>query len=148
MTLPRRQYPTLSQRCQELLRLNIPGMRFDNRSGREPWCFFTIAPSEFSRFYDCSMRLRRGFYSPQVFVHAPDLNILAGGRRVPHTYRHVGKETQLCLCLPDGADWDPRMPLSETYVPWTVEWLWHFEGWLATDVWSGGGKLHNGQQNE
>ena len=32
------------------------------------------------------------------------------------------------------------MRLFDTLIPWTAEWLWYFEDWLATGVWSGGGE--------
>lgn len=31
------------------------------------------------------------------------------------------------------------MLLSTTVVPWTAEWLIHYEVWLATGQWTGGG---------
>lgn len=32
------------------------------------------------------------------------------------------------------------MKLVDTYIAWTSEWLWHFEDWLITGVWAGGGE--------
>jgi len=34
----------------------------------------------------------------------------------------------------------PQMKLVDTYIAWTSEWLWHFEDWLTTGVWAGGGE--------
>ena len=31
------------------------------------------------------------------------------------------------------------MYIADTIVPWTAEWLAHYEIWLATDDWRGGG---------
>jgi hypothetical protein len=45
--------------------------------------------------------------------------------------------TTLCLYYP--GHWKPEMLLSTTIVPWTAEWLMHYELWLATGHWAGGG---------
>jgi len=31
------------------------------------------------------------------------------------------------------------MMLIETVIPWSFLWLFYFEEWLVSDVWSGGG---------
>ena len=36
-------------------------------------------------------------------------------------------------------EWNADMLISESVVPWTSEWLLHYELWLATDEWLGGG---------
>ena len=64
---------------------------------------------------------------------------LAQGREIPHIYPHSGLGTKLCLWLPGSGEWSPQMRLSETYLPWTAEWLDYFEDWLITDSWAGGG---------
>ena len=45
------------------------------------------------------------------------------------------------LCLHFPGEWDPRMLISETIIPWASEWLYFHELWLATGEWHGGG--HN-----
>lgn len=77
--------------------------------------------------------------NPQMIVLEPNLEMLAAGRRVPHTYLYEGKGTKLCLWLPKGRQWNPEMRFCETYLPWTAEWLDYFEEWLETDSWAGGG---------
>jgi hypothetical protein len=34
---------------------------------------------------------------------------------------------------------ESTMALATTIVPWIAEWLYHYEAWLATGVWSDGG---------
>jgi hypothetical protein len=34
------------------------------------------------------------------------------------------------------------MPIIDTIIPWTSEWLLHYECWLATGKWHGGGIHH------
>lgn len=44
----------------------------------------------------------------------------------------------------DVGEWKPRMKLADTIVPWAAEWLLHYELWLATGEWGGGG-VHRGE---
>ena len=46
----------------------------------------------------------------------------------------------LCLFDPDRNQWGPGDLIAHTTVPWTVDWLACYEGWLATGRWHGGGR--------
>jgi len=71
--------------------------------------------------------------SPVVAVVAPEL-ILPPATELPHTY----EDDALCLHL--RCEWTDDMHLALTTVPWTAEWLLHYELWLATGgTWCGGG---------
>jgi hypothetical protein len=74
-----------------------------------------------------------------MVILKPDLRVLAGGKKLPHIYPYEGKGTRLCLWKPRYKEWDWSMKLSQTYIPWTVEWLWYFEEWLQSGIWAGGG---------
>ena len=37
------------------------------------------------------------------------------------------------------------MTIAKTILPWTSEWLVHYQLWLATGEWHGGG-IHLGEQ--
>ncbi len=50
------------------------------------------------------------------------------------------------LCLHYNGEWDPTMLISETIIPWASEWLLHYELWLATGEWLGGGHDPGGKQ--
>lgn len=43
------------------------------------------------------------------------------------------------LCLHDFHEWDQSQPIATTIIPWTVEWLYHYEIWLGIGTWTGGG---------
>lgn len=47
--------------------------------------------------------------------------------------------TSLGLYYPPAREWRQSMLLAGTILPWTSEWLLHYETWLATGVWTGGG---------
>jgi hypothetical protein len=49
----------------------------------------------------------------------------------------------LCLHKPD--EWDSSMLLVETIIPWTTEWLAHYELWKRTHQWYGDGDGMEGE---
>ena len=79
---------------------------------------------------------------PKVFVLAPEL-VLFEDQPIPHRYL----DGSLCLFLPRRAEWNQTMLISETTVPWACEWLFHYELWLATGEWHGGG-VHPGDNKK
>jgi hypothetical protein len=138
MTLPPPKIPTNAQRALELMALGLPGADISYR-GRQLNFRFDITPGTFGRTYRCLLKAMPDGRSPDLFVLEPNLSVLAGGKKLPHIYPHSGKGTELCLWLPGSGDWTPQMQFGETYIPWTAEWLYYFEVWLATGEWEGGG---------
>lgn len=53
------------------------------------------------------------------------------------TLPHIYPGNELCLYYP--GEWHDDMLLATTVIPWTAEWLMHYELWLVTGHWSGGG---------
>jgi hypothetical protein len=135
---PPDRIPTLAQRALELKAIGLPGAQLSYR-GRELNFRVGIAPGAFGRLYQCLLRVRPDGRQPLMIVIEPDLSLLAGGLKIPHTYGYTGKGTCLCLWLPKERDWMPGMSLAETFIPWTAEWLRYFEIWLRTGEWAGGG---------
>ena len=60
----------------------------------------------------------------------------------PHHYanRRCPEQPILCLHDPDTDEWHPRKSIAQTIIPWTIDWLACYEGWLATGEWTGGGR--------
>ena len=131
---------TLAQRAWELRALPLEGAQLLFFSGRALHFRFRLVPSEFGRIYTCELRLTPDARPPAMFVLDPNLRALAAEEALPHIYPSKGPGTKLCLWWPKQREWLPQMKLSETYIPWTSEWLWYFEDWLATGIWSGGGE--------
>ena len=50
---------------------------------------------------------------------------------------HVFAADDLCVYFRN--EWDGSMIIAETIIPWTCEWLLHYELWRATGIWTGGG---------
>ena len=44
--------------------------------------------------------------------------------------------------LPSGKEWDTGMYYVKTLIPWACEWLNHYELWVSTGTWHGGGIHH------
>ena len=65
------------------------------------------------------------------------------GERPPHIYAdRDGLGFSLCLYDPWEDDWRAANSIAETIIPWTAEWLFWFEVWLLTGIWSGGDAPH------
>lgn len=108
-----------------------------------------LRPTPWSAFYSVTVSYTLG-QSPKCIVTSPCLEELADGRKIPHTYANDTrlKGTQLCLYLPyisgknKASEWNSKLLLVETIVPWASLWLFYFEDWLASGEWQGGGVEH------
>ncbi len=95
-------------------------------------CVMRIQPSPASQRYTVRLRYQHGRH-PQVTVIDPQLTLHPHAHALPHVY--PGDE--LCLYYP--SEWRHDMLLATTILPWTAEWLMHYELWLITGRWTGGG---------
>jgi len=89
-----------------------------------------LRPSNLSKIYTVEITYKPPL-KPKISVLTPKLVIPEKGR-LPHVYG----DTEPCLYYPD--EWTPENRISDL-IPWLSEWLLHYEGWQATNVWSGGG---------
>jgi hypothetical protein len=92
----------------------------------------TITPSPLSRDYTVRIAYRLGHF-PKVRVVAPALE-----RRPDDSIPHLFSDGSICLHLYD--EWSADMLIVYTTIPWTSEWLFNYEIWLATGTWHGGGE--------
>ena len=93
----------------------------------------TLQPSPLSACYMVQLSYVLKF-APKVRVLDPPLQ-QREGRSAPHRYSNGN----LCLYLPEANEWAPHMRLVDVIVPWASEWLLHYEYWLVTGEWQGGG---------
>jgi hypothetical protein len=96
------------------------------------WEAFLI-PSPLSETYRVRITYKLN-KSPRIKVIDPPLQ-KREGKKPPHLY----KGDFLCCYLPRSGEWDGQMFLARTIVPWACEWLLHYEIWLVTGEWRGGG---------
>lgn len=59
------------------------------------------------------------------------------GENLPHTYGDGS------LCLHETHEWTPSMAIADTIVPWTSEWLAHYELWKVRGRWYGDDQEHH-----
>ncbi len=95
-------------------------------------CVMSVQPSPASQTYTVHLRHQNG-RRPQITVTDPPLALHPNAHTLPHVY--PGDE--LCLYYP--GEWRHDMLLATTILPWTAEWLMHYEIWLITGQWTGGG---------
>jgi len=97
-----------------------------------------ITPGPLSDRYRVRMTYHLG-YDPDVEVLSPKLILAKGKDVVPHMYY----QKYLCLHFPKNKEWTPQRFLSKTIIPWVSDWLYHYESWLVTGEWQGGGIEHH-----
>jgi hypothetical protein len=99
-------------------------------------CTMPIQPSPASCTYTVRLRYQHGV-RPHITVTDPPLDTHPRATALPHVY--PGDE--LCLYYP--GQWTHDMILASTVIPWISEWLLHYELWLVTGTWTGGGSTHS-----
>lgn len=136
--IPRRQQFGLSIAQQSfLLQNSIPQAIVNAKPGRLE-CRIDVRPTMISRMYQLRISYELGKH-PVSVVASPDLGKLTG-EKIPHLWRVDPYE--LCLYFHKNREWSPKMHISRTIFPWCMEWLFHFECWLGTGHWDGGGTRH------
>ena len=67
----------------------------------------------------------------------------APDQEVPHIYPFPPDLTQSSLCFfVPRTEWNLDMAIADYIVPWAIDWLTGYEGWLATGEWTAGGLEH------
>ena len=114
----------------------FPDSHAEIRRSRLTW-IGELQPSPFSIRYTVGLEYQIP-YRPKVQVVSPDLEARDGKRP-----EHLHADDCLCLYFYPSREWYRGMLLADTVLPWTAEWLLHYEIWLATGEWCGGG-IHPG----
>jgi hypothetical protein len=96
-----------------------------------------ITPHALSGTYQCHLEYQLCCY-PHMYCVDPPLSVLAAGRRLPHVYQRA-EPVQLCLFMHNRQCWNDNFLLAKIVLPLTYYWLAHFEHWLFTGDWLGGG---------
>lgn len=103
-----------------------------------------ITPSPLSISYEIKISYVRG-ENPNIYVLNPKLALYPGEAKLPHVYDT--KKQWLCIYYRKAREWKSNMTIADTVIPWTCEWLLHYECWLGTGKWHGGG-IHNVSEAE
>lgn len=127
------------------LKSYFPGSEIKRRGELELIWIGTIKPSPLSETYTLKLHYKYKD-GANVFVIDPNPLQLAEQKKVlPHVYST--SEQRLCLYYPSGNEWNTGMFYVKTLIPWACEWLVHYECWVATGTWHGGG-IHNESEAE
>lgn len=109
-------------------------------SGSKFACKFSLIPSPLSGTYKIRLCYQQGKH-PDVFVESPlPLKRAEGATLLEHVYST--EKQHLCLYVRKAQEWNDTMFISNTVIPWISEWIFHYELWVLTGVWNGGG-IHN-----
>ncbi len=99
-----------------------------------------VIPSPLSASYKLKLHYRYN-EGAKVYVLEPKPLALAKGKSLlPHVYSTP--EQRLCLYYPKDNEWNTGMFYVHTLIPWACEWLCHYELWVSTGTWHGGGIHH------
>ena len=97
-----------------------------------------IKPTALSREYKVILFYKVG-KSPKVWVVGENLEKL-DAEDFPHKFYIDFKNKMVRICLYRYSEFNSTKVLANTIIPWTVEWLYFYELWLATGEWLGGGE--------
>lgn len=95
----------------------------------------TIQPTERSVVYKIRIKYKLKD-PPQIIVLNPILKRNYHGEKIPHMY----SQKSLCLYRPKYGQFTILDLISDTIIPWTSLWLYHYETWHITGEWKGGGE--------
>lgn len=96
-----------------------------------------LQPTTLSIIYDIRVKYNIGC-NPDIYVLRPyPLQLAKDATKIPHTYNH--EEQHLCLYHRRMNEWNESKMIAKTIIPWTSEWLLHYEIWVTTGTWHGGG---------
>ncbi|MBN2595420.1 MAG: hypothetical protein JXR82_01380 [Marinifilaceae bacterium] len=127
------------------LRSYFPGCNIKRRGDIELTWVGTVTPSPLSSTYTLKLHYKYDD-GAKVYVVDPNPLVLAKGKKVlPHVYSTP--EQRLCLYYPGYNEWNSSMYYVRTLIPWACEWLVHYECWVATGDWHGGG-IHPETEDE
>ena len=134
----------------ELVRQRWPDFRVINRTGRLVRWEGRLQP--LSQIYTVQIAFyrerKKGSVERSLFPYVTVIDPPLRRRTekpeepIPHHYqnRNCPERPFLCLYDPATREWHPRKSIAHTIVPWTIDWLACYEGWLATGEWTGGGR--------
>jgi len=77
--------------------------------------------------------------APKVWIIGNELEKL-DAPDFPHNYKIDVEKKMVQICLYRRQEFNVCKYLSQTIVPWAIEWLYFYELWLVTGEWHGGGE--------
>lgn len=94
-----------------------------------------LTPSRESATYKILISYKLSDYAPHAFLIEPMVQ-LHDGKLPEHVYNYdKDGHPRLCVYHPGSNEWDRKMFLSTSFVPWILTWLNAYEYWLITGEW-------------
>lgn len=132
--------PSLAQQKATLCKL-FPKSECKIFKGKLIWKS-KVRPTQLSREYNIEL-IYENSNSPEVYVVGDELQNLES-KDFPHKYGIDIQNKRVKLCLYRyHKEFSGEKLLSETIIPWAIEWLYYYEIWLVTGTWNGGGEHPN-----
>lgn len=123
------------------LRAAYPSASCELHNGTLFW-MGKVKPTPLSREYDVVL-IYSDSQVPKVWVIGDGLQKI-DDPGFPHKYDVDAKNNMVQICLYRYREFTRDKFLANTIIPWTIEWLYFYEIWLATGEWCGGGE-HPGE---
>jgi hypothetical protein len=119
-----------------ILQLHFPDSKYFIKNDTLTWKGY-LQPTQKSKKYLIKIEYQSGCH-PNVYVLEPASLLFAEGKiELEHVYDT--KTQKLCIYHRDGLEWFENMLIADSIIPWVSEWLLHYEIWVATGIWHGGG---------
>lgn len=132
--IKKREIPLIVQAYK--LQSYFPDSKYSIRQNILVWKGY-LQPTHLSPKYLIKVVYQREKH-PNVYVIEPKPLILAKGKsKLEHVY-DTG-EQHLCIYYKRAKEWNETKFIADTIIPWTSEWLFHYEIWVTTGAWHGGG---------
>jgi hypothetical protein len=122
------------------LRSYFPHSYIKRKGEREITWIWSITPTTLSPSYSVKLNFNCTNGVGVYVLDPKPLQLAVGKTCLPHVYST--KEQKLCLYYPLWREWHPEKLYVHTLIPWTSEWLYHYEIWVGTGIWHGGGIDH------
>jgi hypothetical protein len=104
-------------------------------SGRKLTAIGSLKPTSRSLSYKIQITYNLKQH-PDIILLNPVLELNFNNESSPHLYPNK----TLCLYRPIYGQFKFSDLISETIIPWTSLWLYHYEVWHLTGDWMGGGE--------
>jgi hypothetical protein len=100
------------------------------------WC-----PSIISEIYQIKITYEF-LCRPRIAILQPSLERAEGQTKLPHVYNG---QDDICVHRPE--EWNSRLFIADTIMPWISQWLYFYEVWAQTGAWMGKGTHPNAPQH-
>jgi hypothetical protein len=120
-----------------ILRLKYPDAKCQIKNNKLVWNG-NLRPSALSRWYQIKIIYHDYSLRPKVILYGDIPGITRSD--FPHHFSIDREKNTVELCLHMPYEFDGREQIiADLIIPWTQEWLYFYEIWLATGKWCGGG---------